>query len=71
MPVNNDITIYRGMRGRMVKVSDARLPGHANFVITWNGMDWSGFRTLFECEKQFQEIESRTGGCNAFAVVER
>jgi len=44
-------------------------PENANFVITWNGRDWSGFCTLAECEKQFGELEGRED--DPFAVVER
>jgi len=64
-----DSIVYTQFKGKMCKVGKARLPNNRNFVITYKGMDWSGFRTLAECEKQFHELERRDG--DNFAVVER
>jgi hypothetical protein len=64
-----DKIIYLKFRGKMEKVEEPRLPERANFVITWRGLDWSGFRTLAECERQFDELEKRDG--DEYAVVER
>ena len=56
----------------MTLVNQPLLPNHANFVITWNGMDWSGFRTLQECKNQFEELENKhTSDEDLFQVVER
>ena len=41
-----------------------------NFLILYEGMDWSGFRTLANCEKQLPDIASR-GKNEHFTVVER
>jgi hypothetical protein len=65
-----DRDIYVQFKGKLTKVAEPKgNPENANFVITWNGRDWSGFRTLAECEKQFGELEGRED--DPFAVVER
>jgi len=46
-------------------------PEHNNFVIICEYGDWSGFRTLFECEKQFEELEKYGNPNYFFQVVER
>lgn len=61
-------TIYVQFKGKMVKVAGARLPDCRNFIIRYKGMDWSGFRTLTECERQFPELEKREG--DDFTVIE-
>lgn len=61
--------VYRGFRGEFQKVAEPRLPNNANFVIQWRGMDWSGFRTLEECERQFPELEARDD-IEDFTVIE-
>lgn len=67
-----DRTIYIGFNGKMTKINDPQRPQNANFVIQWNGRDWSGFRTLAECERQFRELEARpNNGVEAFSVIER
>lgn len=67
-----DKVIYQQFHARLVKVASPRLPENRNFVITWKGMDWSGFRTLAECEKQFPELENRYDAVDDhFQVVER
>ena len=66
-----DSVIYQGFKGQMNKVGSPRLPQNSNFVITYKGMDWSGFRTLANCERQFAELEARPSGCDDFQVVER
>lgn len=64
--------IYIGFKGKMTKVAEPQLPENANFVIQWNDSDWSGFRTLAECERQFPELEARpNNGVEAFTVVEK
>jgi hypothetical protein len=61
-------TIYQQFEGKMEKINEPRLPENANFIIRYRGRDWSGFRTLAECEKQFPELEQRQG--DPFSVVE-
>ena len=69
-----DHVVYRQQEGKMVKVAEPlgfSSPNHYNFLITWREMDWSGFRTLGECEAQFSELESSSLTEDTFAVVER
>lgn len=57
--------------GSFVKVGEPRgNPGRDNFLILYEGMDWSGFRTLAGCERQLDEIAAR-GHSDHFTVVER
>lgn len=51
--------IYTGFKDRMILTSFPKNPKKPNFVIQWRGMDWSGFRTLEECEKQFDELNPK------------
>ncbi len=49
-------------------------PKHRNFLIVHVQYgDWSGFRTLAECEKQFPELEAYHAATPSreYAVVER
>jgi hypothetical protein len=65
-----DRTIYTQFRGKMTKIADPTCPAdRVNFVITYQGRDWSGFRTLTECEAQFPSLEQRDG--DHFEVVQR
>lgn len=45
-------------------------PQRRNFVIQYRGLDWSGFRTLAECERQFGELEAKPAD-DQFSVVEK
>ena len=57
--------------GTFVKVGEPRgNTGRDNFLILYEGMDWSGFRTLAGCERQLPEIAAR-GHSEHFTVVER
>lgn len=57
--------------GSFVKVGESRgNPNRDNFLILYQGMDWSGFRTLAGCEKQLPDIALR-GKNDHFTVVER
>jgi hypothetical protein len=70
---SGDKFIYQQFHGVMVIV-DRRPPtsNKYNFIITHKGMDWSGYRTLAECEAQFEEIQKRSDALeDDFAVVER
>lgn len=56
--------------GSFVKVDDPRgNPNRDNFLILYQGMDWSGFRTLAGCEKQLSDLAK--DGNRHFTVVER
>lgn len=57
--------------GKMVKTNDARNPDRANFVIVCYHGDWSGFRTLAECEAQYPALEKRGMEDGYFWVEER
>ncbi len=48
-----------------------RCPGNANFVIVCHYGDWSGFRTLAECEAQYPELESKGKPWGYYWVEER
>jgi len=50
---------------------DIRQPLKANFVICCVHGDWSGFRTLAECQRQFPELEARNKPDGYFWVEER
>jgi hypothetical protein len=67
--MRSDEVIYLQCMGKMILVSKPVHPARPNFVITWKGRDWSGFRTLTECEAQFPELEQKSG--DHYAVVER
>ncbi|HEY2155360.1 MAG TPA: hypothetical protein VGH33_07000 [Isosphaeraceae bacterium] len=64
-----DRIIYIQVDGQMVRVEEPNRPDLANFVITHHGRDWSGFRTLADCERQFSALRGRKG--DPFRVVER
>lgn len=51
-------TIWASKNGKMVKIGKphGRVDNY-NFLITCRYGDWSGFRTLEECEKQIPELE--------------
>ena len=70
--MQGDHVIFELLDGRMVKVgSPTGNPESANFLIVCDYGDWSGFRTLTECMRQFPELE-RNGRPNHFyQVVER
>jgi hypothetical protein len=72
---NGDRVVYEFRDGKMQKVSEPAHPERTNFVIVCAYGDWSGFRTLAECEKQFPTMEAshrRHGrGDGWYAVVER
>lgn len=58
--------------GSFIKVGEPR--GNIdcdNFLILYQGMDWSGFRTLSGCERQLPEIATRGHNRDHFTVVER
>lgn len=66
-----DTIIYALINGRMCKIGQPKLPDHRNFVIVCNFGDWSGFRTLAQCEEQFAELEAKGQPDGYFEVVER
>ena len=62
--------IYVQFHGKMERIAEPKgRVENFNFVIQWKGMDWSGFRSLAECEAQFAELEGREG--DHFTVVEK
>ena len=63
--------IYALIGGHMAKVGSPQLPEHRNFVIVCDHGDWSGFRTLAECEVQFPTLESAGKHDGYYEVVER
>lgn len=74
-----DNVIYSTQNGKFVRTDyQPRWTDRPNFLIICNYGDWSGFRTLANCEKQLAEIEEsvkddRARGYNGswFKVVER
>ena len=67
-----DRLIYcQNQNGSFVKVDEPRgNPDRDKFLILYQGMDWSGFRTLAGCEKQLPQLAAR-GKKEHFTVVER
>lgn len=59
---------FGGLPPKMMKVGEPSNPERVNFVIQWQGRDWSNFRTLAECKSQFAELEAKGG---PYTVVER
>jgi len=48
---------YKAINGTFKTTALPRNPSKPNFVICCEYGDWSGFRTLAECESQYAEIE--------------
>lgn len=48
-----------------------KFPNHRNFVICCEYGDWSGFRTLEDCRKQYSELESYNRPQGYFWTEER
>lgn len=72
-----DKFVYVMVKGKFkrtnLKLSDQAI-SRPNFVIVCNYGDWSGFRTLADCEKQFSELENyytESNGKREYSVVER
>jgi hypothetical protein len=70
--MNGDNVIFVYYNGKFHRTSNKVITSweHNNFVITCIYGDWSGFRTLVECEKQFSELEYKRPD-HYFEVVER
>jgi hypothetical protein len=66
-------TIWHSVNGKMFKIGKPRLPKNFNFLITCKYGDWSGFRTLEECEKQIPELEQmmKEDPSKYYNIVER
>ena len=75
MTLKQEKSIYGLINGKMVRVSAPVRPSSANFVIVCDYGDWSGFRTLPDCERQFPELETMAAKSNRsnfyYRVVER
>lgn len=50
-------TVFMLFNGKMIKTAEPKRPTYNNFVICCDYGDWSGFRTLAECQAQFAELE--------------
>lgn len=61
--------IARLINSKMTRVLKPVNPSKRNFVIVCEYGDWSGFRTLAECESQYKELE-KSGRPNGFYWVE-
>jgi len=71
---NTAHVIYQLKSGKMTRVKEPRgLVTNCNFVITSHGgkYDWSGFRTLEECVRQFDALESNGRDDGFYRVEER
>jgi hypothetical protein len=68
-----DNIIYESRNGKMIKVGTPRRPDRDNFLIICQYGDWSGFRTLVNCERQIPELENNLAmnSGRAYAIVER
>lgn len=65
-------TVCMLFRGKMTPTSTApKRPLAANFVICCDYGDWSGFRTLADCEKQYPELEKAGKPDGYYWVEER
>lgn len=55
----NDNLIYDSKDSTFIRTENAirATAGHRTFLIICQYGDWSGFRTLAECQKQFPELE--------------
>lgn len=62
-------TIYKPFNGKLLKVNEPEHPNHVNFLIRFRGKDWSGFRTIAECEAQIPELEEKSN-LDCFEIVE-
>ena len=71
--MNGDNIIFTYYAGKFHRSANKIIttPEHNNFVIICDYGDWSGFRTLIECEKQFSDLEQRGKPNYFFEVVER
>jgi hypothetical protein len=67
----NPHVVFTLFKGKMVMDQKPRRPERANFVICCLGGDWSGFRTLAECQTQFAELEAKGRSDGYFWVEER
>jgi len=54
---SRDVVLYELRNGKMEKVGTSQRPDKRNFLIVCTFGDWSGFRTLANCEKQISELE--------------
>lgn len=66
-------TVYVLRKGKMtcVRPVSHERAARPNFVIVCEYGDWSGFRTLKDCEKQFHELEEKGRPDGFFWVEER
>lgn len=75
-PRGDNYIFVQNCDGDMIRTNNSirTTSEHRNFVIRCGYGDWSGFRTLAECEKQFAELKDyfvKSGGQRTYWVVER
>ncbi len=61
-------TIFALFNGKMTKMDEAANPLKSNFLIVCDYGDWSGYRTLEQCQAQFGALEN-SGRSNFFYRV--
>lgn len=64
-------TIYVNRGREFVKVQEPKRPNSFNFVIVCDYGDWSGFRSIEECMKQFNELVNVNRPDGFYRVEER
>lgn len=72
----SDNLIYALKDGKMVRTGypiKSATPDSRNFLIVAEYGDWSGFRTLSQCEAQIEELEGyyQSNNNRVYAIVER
>ena len=73
MPLNHgdNVIAILNVDGSVSEVGKPKGPiNRSNFLITWNSMDWSGFGTLLNIAKRFEELGKEYNG-KEFKIVER
>jgi hypothetical protein len=67
-------TIWHSVDGKMFKIGNPKgRTQNINFLITCKFGDWSGFRTLLDCEKQIPDLEQmmKEDPSKYYNIVER
>jgi len=71
-PVKFRYIVAMLLGGKMQETASLpKKPERANFVICCDYGDWSGFRTLAECQAQYRELESYNKPEGYYWVEER
>jgi hypothetical protein len=69
--VISPIVVSMLFKGKMTSYKTPKHPERANFVICCDYGDWSSFRTLADCEKQYKELEASGRPDGYYWVEER